>query len=312
MGRGRRGRRGGKQSAVGKAKARAAAGKPGRGEKSETVCALRKRGSNGSRTHSPRAQSPVRPPSSRATKTFHVIRNGPTVPPAGVSQPVKELVSVGKLESNLCLFFAVFNVLQNDAERSALARGNESQPSNAFLSFMRDTSTKAQAKVTARKGNTRADICRYLEYLKDLKEISGFTWKVAQEFTALSVLQGQVPKKYVLLGSAATPIQFGNLKKKLAHKLKLENINRQNPIKKNKNKKHPVKQQSWADENGWIKDEFPELLSNRHAVSLIRTDHGEVYYYDNKNKKPRLIDRPCDLAAGLVYYDRAVEFDLTL
>ena len=155
-------RRGGKRSAAAKAKARAAAGSVGRGEKNETASALGERGGN--QTQLPSACTEfVRPLPACAAKTFHTIRNGPAgLPPAEVIQPVKELVSVGKSALNLCLFSAAFNVLQQDAERKAFARGNLIEPPKAFFDFMRETSTAAQAKWTALHGYTILDICLHM------------------------------------------------------------------------------------------------------------------------------------------------------
>jgi len=307
-----RSRRGGKKSAAGRARAKAMAaatvGKIGREAKNETdVCAQRRQlGSNGSTIHQPCATNPVTPPRSlRAVQTIHTMRNGPMVPP-GVTPIVKELVSVGKLSENLCLFFAVFNTLQDDAKRRALARGNITEPSKAFVEFMHETSTKEQIKKFRRIGFTRADICRFLEYLRELGEIAGFTWRAEPEFTVCALLHGQHAKQYVLLGSAATPIQFNEVKKAVEGGVKEDNRKRQMA----KKKKDPIKQQSWEREVGWITSKVPSLLGNRHAIAVIRTEWGEVYYYDNKNRKPRLVERPLDLAAGLAYYDRVVECDL--
>ena len=94
----------------------------------------------------------------------------------------------------------------------------------------------------------------------------------------------------------------------LANEVKIANRDRQQAEKPLK----PIKQQSWEIERGHIRNKFPKLLQNQHAISVVRTDSGEVYYYDNRNKKPRLIKQPLDLASGLAYYVRVLKFELIL
>lgn len=307
-----RGKRGGKRRRSGKR----ALGKICREEKYGSSCAPSK---NESYKLKPRAERFEQLPRILlAAEKIPAVRNG-RMDPVSTQQnatvesavPVtpKELVSVGSLNLNLCLFFSAYNALQTDAQRKAFSCGNLKEPTKAFIEFVK-SQPFYDAKMTAMHGYTVQDMTRYLQFLKTEQKISSYEWRTVRKWSALSVLQGQKPMKYVLLGSAATSEQLKSLNGKLNTALKL--AQKLNGLATKNCTKRSITRLNWDIEHKWIWSKFNKPLRNKHAISVVRTSDGKSYYYDNKNFKPRLITRPLDVAQGLVFYHRVVKFDLIL
>ena len=204
---------------------------------------------------------------------------------------------------NLCLFFAVFNVLK-PSEQNVVAKGNMGDPASAFLEFMHSGGRNSDRKC---EGYRISDISNYLQHLLRSRLIKGYQWHRAKKPVTLNTLLNQrYPKdiRYVFSGWTTTGDRKVQLDRRTSLALKDERI-----------KSTQKKTEEAVRLYHHVSDKFPDDLSHDatpHAFGVIMSKDGSHSIVDTSSRGPKELTMANFISSCIRYFGRPMVIDFEL
>jgi hypothetical protein len=151
---------------------------------------------------------------------------------ASASSTRVDIIKPTSLNANLCLFYAILNGLETDAEKVAFCNNNKDLSPGSFIEFC-----KKQPKYpsNSKKGYSTPDVLQYLKFLVRRKVIKGFEYhqlkhkRGKSHFILEKLINYEIPKHhkrgniYIVTGIPCSTDMRAKLTKALAKKTQLTN-----------------------------------------------------------------------------------------
>ena len=192
-----------------------------------------------------------------------------------------------KAETNLCLFYAIYNAIPTAELKHAFSYGNQQPPSKEFVTVVQQHRTKEEIAET---GYTEVDLLKYLQHLQRSHFISSFVWKriKPRKATFHVIWNNRTTSNthYILFGLATT----GPTREKLIKRLKAV---------------HQVeKKQATKEEQVRVYHSFTAYSKRDctdHAIAISNVDE-ELWISDNARRKKRQIVDMTTVAQSLISF----------
>jgi len=202
-----------------------------------------------------------------------------------------------KLDSNLCMFYAIYNALPTIELKLAFSCGNSEHPSNKFVEVNRQWKTE---ETVAKDGYNQIDMQKYLRYLCTNSYIQSFTWKRIKSRTAtFHTVWNNRPKgnsQYVLFGLCTT----GPSRDLLIKRLKGVHGGRSGKAKMQEQIRVYHHFNSYS-----IRD------CTDHAISITNSREG-LLVSDNARKRKYVVNDMTDIAKSLISFQCLHVLDIEL
>ena len=192
-----------------------------------------------------------------------------------------------KTNTNLCLFYAIYNALPTTELKHAFSYGNSQPLSREFVALIqKDRSPEEIAK----DGYTEVDILKYLQHLQRNQHISSFTWKrIKPRKATFHTVWNNRPTNnshYILFGLATT----GPSREQLIKRLK--------KTEGGESGKAKIAEQIrvYHSFSSYSKKECTD-----HAIAISNTEEG-LWLSDNARKRKMQIEDITTLAQSLISF----------
>jgi len=192
-----------------------------------------------------------------------------------------------KFESNLCMFYAIYNALPTIELKIAFSCGNSEHPSNKFVEVVR---LRKSAATIAKHGYTQMDMEKYLLFLEQNSYIKSFIWKrIKPRRATFHIVWNRRPKgysQYVLFGHCTT----GPSREHLIKRLKT--------VDGGKSGKAKMQEQIRVYHNF---TSYAKKDCTDHAISITNSREG-LLVSDNARKRKFVVEDMTDVAKSLISF----------